>query len=107
MISPFIQMANFVGILFLYIQDVLPIEIFAPLFIISGFTLLAIVGIMFRKYQASTDYDLLFEKQTQQAKIFYRILENQKLVMQYNQMVLTDDFIQDLNYCKKISREKK
>lgn len=80
-VSPLIQMANFTMISFLWINHLIPIEIFAPLFIIGGFITLSYIGVRFRKHQASTDYDMLFEKQRTQAKIFYAILSSQKSIM--------------------------
>ena len=74
-VSPIIQMANFVAITFLYIRHLIPIEIFAPIFIGLGFIALSYIGVRFRKHQASTDYDMLFEKQTQQARILYQIMK--------------------------------
>ncbi len=96
-VSPIIQMANFVAITFLYIRHLIPIEIFAPIFIGLGFIALSYIGVRFRKHQASTDYDMLFEKQTQQAKILYQIMKK-----------LDDDesdysFKEQLKYLKGIS----
>ena len=96
-VSPIIQMANFVAITFLYIRHLIPIEIFAPIFIGLGFIALSYIGVRFRKHQASTDYDMLFEKQTQQAKILYQIMK--KLNNDPNDA----EFKTQLNYLKGIS----
>lgn len=74
MVSPLIQMVNFVAIMFLYVRHLISFEVFAPIFVILGFVLLSYIGVRFRKHQASTDYNMVFEKQTQQAKIFYEIM---------------------------------
>lgn len=73
-LSPVIQMANFVGIFFLYVRDVIPFEIFAPLFMIVGIIGLSFIGMTFRKHQASTDYNTVFENQTVQANVLYQIM---------------------------------
>ena len=80
-VSPLIQMANFTMISFMWINHIIPIEVFAPLFIGLGFVALSYVGVRFRKHQASTDYDMLFEKQRTQAKVFYAILSSQKSIL--------------------------
>lgn len=80
-VSPLIQMANFTMISFLWINHLIPIELFAPLFIGFGFIALSYIGVRFRKHQASTDYDMLFEKQRTQAKIFYAMLSSQKAIL--------------------------
>lgn len=99
MVSPAIQMVNFSMIAFLYLRAYISIEVFAPIFIISGFVALAYIGVRFRKHQASTDYNMLFEKQTQQAKIFYQIMKAIKTG------VTDKDFNDQMAYCKKISEE--
>ena len=96
MISPVIQMANFSMISFLYVREYLPIELFGPLFMISGFILLAYIGVKFRRHQASTDYDMLFAKQTQQAKIFYSIMKAIK------ERETDENFDKQMSYLKEI-----
>lgn len=101
-VSPLIQMANFTMISFLWINHLIPIEIFAPLFIGLGFVTLSYVGVRFRKHQASTDYDMLFEKQTQQAKILYEIM----MALKYSDRVNSPEFNNQLEYIKNVSRGK-
>lgn len=100
-ISPVIQMANFVMISFLWINHLIPIEVFAPLMMIGGFIALSYVGVRFRKHQASTDYDMLFEKQRVQAKILYAILSSQKSIL--GEEFGFDD---ELDFLKSIAQEK-
>ncbi len=97
-VSPIIQMANFAMISFLYIREFLPIEIFAPLFMISGFIALAYIGVRYRKHQATTDWDMIFEKQTQQSKILYQIM----LALEKNQPQGIE-FYNQLEYVKRVS----
>ena len=99
MISPIIQLVNFAMIAFLYIRLYIPIEIFGPLFVISGFVALSYIGVRFRKHQASTDYNMLFEKQTQQAKIFYHIM------LAIKTGVISKEFDEQLEYLKRVSED--
>ena len=61
---------NFTGI-----EKLLPIELYAPLFIICSATLLVGVGHMYRNIQQRTEYDRIFERQPEQAKTLRLILE--------------------------------
>jgi len=97
-VSPIIQMANFTMISFMWINHIIPIEIFAPIFIGLGFVTLSYIGVRFRKHQASTDYDMLFEKQKTQAKILYAILSSQKAVLREK-----FEFEEELKLLKQIS----
>jgi len=106
MVSPFIQMANFTMISFLWINNIIPIEIFAPIFVILGVSTLSYIGVRFRKHQASTDYNLLFEKQSQQAKVFYHIMLSQKLLMEKQGVIPSEKFTEQLDFVKRISEEK-
>ena len=75
MVSPMVQMGNFAMIAFLYVRDIIPLEIFAPLFMILGLVGLSIIGNKFRKHQASTDWNMVLEKQTRKAAIFYQMMK--------------------------------
>lgn len=107
MIAPMIQMANFSMIAFLYIREALPIEIFAPLFIISGFMILSVIGNHFRKHQTSTDHQMIFEKQTQYAKVMYEIMKTQRFLMEKNQAKTSIGFNDTVEYLRKISEGEK
>lgn len=96
-ISPIIQLANFAMIAFLYIRGMIPIEIFAPIFMVLGFLALATIGILFRKHQATTEYDMLFEKQPRQAKIFYHIM------LAIKTGVINKEFDEQLEYLRGVA----
>lgn len=102
MVSPMIQMANFTMIVFIYIRHELPIEIFAPLFMIVGLISLSYIGVKYRAIQASTDYNMLFEKQTQQNKVLYQIMLSQFQVLESQSIIPSKDFIKQLDYLKSI-----
>jgi len=105
-VSPIIQMANFTMITFMWINHLIPVEVFAPMFIGLGFIALSYVGVRFRAHQASTDYDMLFEKQTQQAKIFYQMMLAQKDILLDRGIIPSKEFLYQLNYIKKVSEGK-
>lgn len=105
-VSPLIQMANFTLISFLWINHLIPIEVFAPIFIVIGFVTLSYIGVRFRAHQASTDYNMFFERQSQQAKIFYEIMLSQKMVMEKNNIPPTKSFLEQLYYIQKVASEK-
>jgi hypothetical protein len=99
MISPMVQMANFTMIIFLYVRHQIPIEIFAPLIMIVGFISLSYVGVRYRKHQASTDYNMLFEKQTQQNLVLLNIM----LALKHTDHINSKEFNIQLEYLKSIT----
>jgi hypothetical protein len=98
-VSPLIQMANFTMIVFMWINHIIPIEIFAPVFALLGLLSLSYIGVRFRAHQASTDYNLVFDRQTRQAKILYEIMRAIK------EGKTDEDFDRQLSYLKEISSE--
>ena len=74
-ISPLISASTFVGVAFLYIQDIMPIWIFVPIFVLSMTTLVTIVGLKFRNIQLGTDEDMKYEKQFELNKTLYQIMK--------------------------------
>ena len=102
-VSPIIQMANFGMITFMWINHIIPIEIFLPIMMIFGFILLSYIGVRFRAHQASTDYDMVFERQKQQGMIFYQIMLSQEQLMEKNNITPTEEFLYQLDYIKKVS----
>lgn len=98
-VSPLIQMANFTMITFMWINHIIPIEVFAPVFALLGLLSLSYIGVRFRAHQASTDYNLVFDRQTRQAKILYEIMRAIK------EGKTDKDFDRQLSYLKEISKE--
>ena len=105
-VSPVIQMINFVGIAFLWINHIIPIEVFGILFALAGFSLMSVVGGRFRRYQASTDYDLVYEKQIAQAKVNLEIMLTQLAIMEKLNIIPSKDFEDTMKYLEKIKRGK-
>lgn len=67
-INPIIQASNFFMLIYLSIQNTIPVWLFLPLFVITIFATFTIIGNKFRKVQFTTDSNLLYEQQTEQAK---------------------------------------
>uniref|UniRef100_A0AAT9JF58 ORF40 n=1 Tax=Nitrosopumilaceae spindle-shaped virus TaxID=3065433 RepID=A0AAT9JF58_9VIRU len=98
-VSPLIQMANFTMITFMWINHIIPIEIFAPVFALLGLLSLSYIGVRFRAHQASTDYNLVFDRQTRQAKILYEIMRAIK------EGKTDENYDKQMSYLKSISSE--
>ena len=96
-VSPIIQMANFGMITFMWINHIIPIEIFLPIMMVLGFIAFSYIGVRFRAHQASTDYNMLFEKQTHQAKALYEIMK----ALDHGDQ--SRSFYNELDYLKRIS----
>lgn len=99
-VSPIIQLLNFTMITFLWINHIIPVEVFAPIFLILGFIALSYVGVRFRKHQATTDHTMIFEKQQMLGKSFYIIAKAIK------ENKFDKEFDEHLEYLKKIGDAK-
>ena len=107
MVSPMIQMANFTMITFMWINHIIPIEIFLPIFMLIGFMTLSYIGVRFRKHQATTDAKMIFERQVPQATAFYNImLQLEKISNQIN-LPLSDEFRIELEYLEGIAKQER
>lgn len=106
MVSPFIQMANFIAILFLYVRHLIPVEIFAPLFAIAGMIALSYIGVRFRRHQATTEAHMIFEKQVPQATSFYLIMDQIAKLSEAQNIPLDKKFIKQLQYLKAIAEKR-
>ena len=100
-VSPIIQLANFVMITFMWINHIIPVEIFAPLMMVGGFIMLSYVGVRFRKHQATTDHTMIFEKQQQLGKALYYIMENM------DKSKASKEFLEEYEYLKTIAEGNK
>ena len=97
--SPAISASTLIGVAFLYIQDIIPIWIFIPTFVIFMITVATIVGFKFRGIQLQTDEDMKYEKQKELNKTLYCIM---KEVSNSN----SREFLERMDYVKKISEGK-
>ena len=73
-ISPAITASTLIGVAFLYIQDMISIFVFIPIFLVTMITISTIIGFKFRGIQLSTDEDMKYEKQRELNKTLYQIM---------------------------------
>lgn len=74
-ISPLISASTFIGVAYLYIQDIIPIWIFAPLFVLTMAIIVTVIGLKFRKIQLATDEDMKYERQIELNKTLLEIMK--------------------------------
>jgi hypothetical protein len=97
-LNPIISASTFLGVAYLYIKDIIPFIVFAPLFLIIMTVIVTVIGFKFRNVQLSTDEDIRYEKQKDFNKTLYQI------------MLAIDDgnksraFYERLDYVEKISK---
>jgi hypothetical protein len=102
-LAPFLGLSNFMMLAYLTISEIIPLWLFAPIFItviIVGFT---VMGAKFRKIQFSTDLDLGFERAKMQGGVFYEIMKTQKNIMEKLEIAPDDNFNNTLNQVKNIA----
>lgn len=95
-INPLMAASTFLGVSYLYLKDVIPFYIFAPLFLATMTVIVTVIGFKFRNIQLSTDEDIRYEKQKDFNKTLLEIMN-----------ALDDDqrstaFYERLDYVKKI-----
>jgi hypothetical protein len=61
-ISPVLQLSNFLMLSYLTINDIIPIWLFAPFFIVGIISAFTLIGNRFRKVQTTTDINMNYEK---------------------------------------------
>ena len=100
-LNPVIAVVNFLMLSYLVIENVIPFWLFVPLFLVGVFVLYSIVGNKFRKIQYETDSNLIYEKQTENAKtnlvILRALLEN---------IPMNDQIDERINYLQRIVDKK-
>ena len=105
-VQPALQLTNFIMLSYLTINDIIPIWLFAPLFIIGIVSLYTLVGNKFRKLQSATDLNMHYEKGTEQAKTLS--IFGKRINEIANELSLPDDpkFNQRIDYLDKIGDSK-
>ena len=97
-LNPIISASTFLGVAYLYIKDIIPFIIFAPLFLIIMTVIVTVIGFKFRNVQLSTDEDIKYEKQKDFNKTLYQIM----LALEKNQPQGIE-FYERMDYVKIIS----
>lgn len=102
-INPLIQTGNFSMLAYLTLNEIIPIYIFIPVFVMGMFTVFTITGLKFRQVQLSTDEDLKYEKKSENAKTIYQMMLAQKQMMENMNIPPTKEFLDRMEYMKSIS----
>lgn len=105
-ISPILSMSNFLMLSYLTINELIPIWIFAPMFVISVALALVLVGNRFRKIQTSTDINMQYEKSSDWAKTQVVMMNALFSLLVYAQIQPSPEFVRQLDHVKKISEER-
>jgi hypothetical protein len=103
-VAPAMQMSNFLMLSYLTINEIIPIWIFAPLFIVSITILFTYIGKQFRKHQTPTDVNLVYEKSTEAAETVVHLMEMQVETLRALGKEPSEQFLKRLEYMRKIMR---
>lgn len=105
-LAPLLQFSNFMMLAYLTINEVIPMWIFAPIFIVSILVAFTWVGSIFRKQQTPTDVNMIYEKSTQAAETVYQMMLSNEIIMKKLGIPIPIDFLNRLKYMKQISEGK-
>lgn len=103
-IAPFFQLANFLMLSYLTINEIIPIYLFAPLFLVGIVTTFTLIGAKFRKHQTPTDINMIYEKSTAPAETVVRMMEIEQEILEALGKTATPQFLTRLEYMRKIMR---
>jgi len=101
-LNPLIAIINFLMLSFLVIENVIPFWLFVPLFLLGVFILYSIVGNKFRKIQYETDSNLIYEKQTEQARTNLELFNQIRLISLKTNTPLTLSYQKRIFYLEEI-----
>ena len=99
-LNPIISASTFLGVAYLYIKDIIPFIIFAPLFLIIMTVIVTVIGFKFRNVQLSTDEDIKYEKQADFNRTLYHIMSALDNDMQNKSFYDRMDYVKKLGYDK-------
>lgn len=105
-LAPILSFSNFVMISYLAINEIVPIWLFAPMFLVAIVAGMVFVGNMFRKKQLHVDMDLNYEKASAAGYTVYQMMSAQKKIMDHLNIQYPDGFQTRLDYMKLIGERK-
>ena len=105
-VSPALQLSNFLMLSYLTISEVIPIYIFAPLFIVGILIAFTTIGNKFRKHQTPTDINLQYEKGTQAAKTVVEMMRPLDKIMKALDIPEDEELKKRIKYMQDISEGK-
>lgn len=101
-ISPILQLSNFLMLSYLTISEVIPMWLFAPLFIVGILFSFTLVGNRFRKIQTPTDIHMNYEKSTDAAKTVYMLMKRIQDIAKEFKLKDDPEFDKRMGYVKQI-----
>ncbi len=101
-IMPMVSFTNFLMLAYLTINDVIPLWIFAPVFLITLIATLVIVGRNFRKIQLNTDMDLNYERASSAGVTVYFMMLAELEIMKAQNIHIPQGFLDRMEYMRKI-----
>jgi hypothetical protein len=87
---------------YLAINELIPIYIFAPMFVVGLAATYTVIGNKFRKIQQSTDLNLSYQKSTDAGKTTYEIMKRLDEVADKVGLPRNEDYENTKEYVKKI-----
>jgi len=105
-VAPALQLTNFLMLSYLTINEIIPIWLFAPIFILGILTVFTLVGNKFRKHQTPTDINMSYEKSTEAGKTVEQMMDAELLIMNHLGIKPTAEFLKRLDYMKRIGEGK-
>ncbi len=105
-ISPLLQLSNFLMLSYLTIAEVVPMWLFAPLFIFGILIAFTLVGNRFRKIQTSTDINMNYEKSTEASKTVYMLMKRIEDVAKEIKIKDDPEYNERMEYVKKIGESR-
>ncbi len=101
-VGPVMQLANFLMLAYLTINEFIPLYIFAPLFVMVIIVTYTIIGNKFRKIQQTTDLDLSYEKSKAAGKTVYEMMKRIDDIADKVGLAKDEDYENTKKYMKKI-----
>lgn len=101
-LSPIMQFSNFLMLAYLTINEVIPFELFVPMFVMVVITSFTLVGSKFRNHQLPTDINMGYEKSTEAAKTVVQMMSAQKRILSLLDADIPKEFEDRLEYMRKI-----
>lgn len=101
MLSPVLQLGNFLMLAYLTINEVIPFYLFVPLFVLTVLASMTFVGSKFRSLQLSTDINIAYEKSTYAGVTTYHMMKAINDIKPQD-----EEFLKRMDYVKRIGEGK-
>lgn len=101
-LAPILQFSNFMMLAYLTINDVIPMWVFAPIFVITVLISFTVVGHYFRKIQVATDLNMGYEKATEAGATVYHMMK----AIEDPNYTKSDEYQNRMDYMKRIGENK-